>query len=324
MVCKTRMAFLQPPLTYVFGIMFILISIMAFFGNAVVLAILRLPGFRSKSHKILASLAISDVLVGSVLSPITAWQVLNSSSLSNCSADAVRRYFTVLLVGSSVLTLAVISYDRYILLTRLTNYHIHMTRNKIIGLLIFAWAFPGSVPLLQFAGKYPYLSMVMLIFAGPLIVLVISYVLITTAVRAKENTLRSYASEKSGDDEPSVSYTSTTNVEHEIKDKSPAAVKYHERSKERNHIRLAKTVAILIMCYFLCLTPLNIWITLDLINASHPFIDKTPHQILYICAMITSQMNSCFNPVIYFLKNSEFKKGFRKLLKIIKKKHRKK
>ena len=131
MNCSTRMSSLEPPLTTIFGVMFISISVFASVTNGFVLFVLWKPGRKvTTSTKILTSLAVSDFLVGMILSPLTSWQVL-SKSLNDCRVEYTRRYLVLLLTGSSVLTLGLISYDRYILLLKLSNYSKYMTRWKL-------------------------------------------------------------------------------------------------------------------------------------------------------------------------------------------------
>ena len=84
--CPIHISLLNPPLTTVFGVMFIIASIMATTGNAFVLFVLWRPGRKvTSSIKILSSLAVSDMLVGLVLSPVSAWQVLDYTTLRNCN-----------------------------------------------------------------------------------------------------------------------------------------------------------------------------------------------------------------------------------------------
>ena len=284
MNCTTRMFLLVPPTTYVFGTFFIIVSISASVGNILVLAILWLFGKRSQSDTILSSLAVSDMLVGLILSPITAWQLIDSCSLRNCTADLVRTYFAILLVGSSVMTLGVIAYDQYILLTKLTNYDNCMTRKKVILLLSIAWVFPGLVPILRLAGKYPYLFVVLIIFVGPLIVLVVSYCYITVAVKAKEQIVKNYqvtSSALNSLEDEGVS-NACSNVKF-AKDTEISSENLSRVKKERRHIKLAKTVAVLISCYVCCTTPLNIAIIISLIRTLHPFMSPASYQnIIYI------------------------------------------
>ena len=116
--------------------MFTMLSVLAIVENGFILLFIWKMGRKmTSSVKILSSLAVSDLLVGVVLSPVTSWQVLNHTSLSNCNAEYVRRYFSILLIGSSVLTLGLVAFDRYISLTKLTNYNRYMNNRKLISLL---------------------------------------------------------------------------------------------------------------------------------------------------------------------------------------------
>ena len=307
--CTIRMSTLNPPLTTVFGVMFIIASIIATAGNAFVLFVLWRPGRKvTSSIKILSSLAVSDLLVGLVLSPATAWQVLDYTALRNCNADYVRRYFTVLLVGSSALTLALISYDRYILLTKLTNYNRYMTKRKIIIFLTFAWLFPALVPALQIKsafGKHTYLSFVLICFFVPLVFLSVIYCYIVQAIKKKEMKLMNYTQE--------FSVSTSTDCGGEFKMKEVATK--NQNRHDIKQIALAKAVAVLIVCYGVCITPISSWIIVNSFNVEYHFMNEKGHQTWYLVSMLMSQCNSCINPVIYFLKNPEFQKRVKTLFR---------
>ena len=195
MNCTTCMSLLEPPLTFVFGFMFIVTSVMATVGNGFSLFIIWRPGLKlTSSTKILTSLVVSDLLVGIILSPLTCFQVLNYISLNDCEIDYARRYLFFFLCNTSGLTLVVISYDRYILLTKLTNYNKFMTKNKLIVLLILAWLVPALIPLLQLKifGPYVYLFGILTVFFGALVFLIISYSCIVKVIRQKEKQLETH------------------------------------------------------------------------------------------------------------------------------------
>ena len=180
MNCTTHVSVLEPPLTNVFGTMFIVTTIVATTGNGFVLFVIWRSGYKiTSSAKILTSFAVSDLLVGIVSSPLTCWQVLNCISLNVCDINYVRRYFLFSLCVISGLTLALISYDRYIYLTKLTNYNKYMTKKKIVALLILAWLVPAVIPIFQL--KIFRLSVFLLgllfffFFFGRLTVLAFSY-----------------------------------------------------------------------------------------------------------------------------------------------------
>ena len=305
MNCSTRMSSLETPLTTIFGAMFISISVFASVTNGLVLFVLWKPGGKvTTSTKILTSLAVSDFLVGMILSPLTSWQVL-SKSLNDCRVEYTRRYLVLLLTGSSVLTLGLISYDRYILLLKLGNYSKYMTRWKLITFLLFAWLVPALIPILQLEifGSFPYLIAVILIFFCPLVVLSVNYRLILRVIKRQEKTLRTYELEVSG--ATSVTDTSRGTIQNNFKE---IAATEKKKRKARKQITLAKSVIMLIFWYILFLMPSNAWIVVRLINLKYYFLSLKVFHVWYLIAAVTTLLNSRLNPVIYFLKNPEFRK----------------
>ena len=315
MNCTTRMSTLNPPLTTVFGASFILTSIMATVANSFVLIIIWKPGHHNitPTTKLLTSLAVTDLLVGIIVSPLSCWQVLNYK-LNVCEIDYARRYFSIFLGITSGLTLALISYDRYILLTKLTNYNKYMTKRKLFILLIFAWLVPALMPVFQIKifGPYIYFLGIITCFFGVLTVLVISYLCIVRVIRKKEKKLQTYDTEL-----PLVQTSiSTANCERSKEPSNFTKKKFINENdmsrmgerRERRYVALAKSLVILILFFLLFSSPIAIWTILNIINVKHDFVDENVIQICYIIASFTAQFNSCVNPFIYFLKNPEFRR----------------
>ena len=327
MTCKTRMTIIQPPITYIYSLFFIVGGIIAIIANAIVLRILCFPEYRSRSNRILTSLAISDFLVGLVVFPLTSFQILNHASLNNCSVDFTRAYFSLLLQGSSCLSLAVISYDRYILMTKIQIYHRRYMKRTIIILIFLAWFVPAATPFLRFVDSLPYLGVTLTIFIIPYVVLCTSYFLITNAVRKQEALLKKHYADSMNIEVGKVNEAAavtpsspdrTDQVPHtneEIKVEQKALTK-NQMKKEKSHIKLAKQVIILLLAYFFCVTPLLLWLILEFANTLNPFLSPFTLQNIYLFAMVTISWNSCINPIIYYAKNPEIKRGFRKIFKI--------
>ena len=326
MKCQTRMTIIQPPITYIYSVFFILGGIIAVMANAIVLRILWFPEYRSRSNRILTSLAISDFLVGLVVFPLTAFQILNHASLNNCNIDFTRVYFSLLLEGSSCLSLAVISYDRYILMTKMQIYHRRYVKRGIVFLIFLAWFVPAVTPFLRFVGSLPYLGVTLTIFIIPYVVLCTSYFLITSTVKKQEALLKKHYIDSLNYEVGSVNkvvetdssehvtqLTKKTDEQDKIREKASSNQKYKEK---RSHIKLAKQVTILLLAYFFCVTPLLVWLILDFANILNPFISPFSHQNIYLFAMVTISWNSCIDPIIYYAKNPDIRRGFRKLFRI--------
>ena len=318
MNCTTRMSTLKPPLTTIFGSLFILVSIMATVGNGFALIIIWKPGRKITSPtKLLTSLAVSDLLVGIVLSPLTCWQVLDYISLNVCEIDYARRYFYFFLCVTSGLTLALISYDRYILLTKLTNYNKYMSKKKLITLLTLAWLVPALLPVFQIKifGPYIYFLGVVICFFGVLIVLIISYCCIVRVIRKKEKKVLNHAKELQLVECSNDTTTSEKRKEPKIKYVNEKDMSKKLDQREKKYVALAKFVVILILCFLLLNSPVSIWTILSLINVKYDFFNENFMDICYITASLTAQFNSCVNPFIYFFKNPEFRRRAKSFLK---------
>ena len=332
MVCQTRMADLTTPTTTIYGVLFIIGSVFTVIANTMVLVILWMPRNRSRSNKILTSLAVSDLLVGLVVFPINSYQVLASGGLTNCPVDYTRVYFAVFLEGSSVLTLAVVSFDRYVLMTKYNKYQTRLVKRLTAALIAAAWLIPAAAPVLRWVGRVPYLVFIFVIFFAPFFILIACYFLIARALRKQElllikrhkesfvieseelETMKDHnnvTTSKDGDiikscDQPTTSQTTTTTK--------------NRMRTEKAHIKLAKSVIWLLIVYFCCVTPKNIWIIIYLADSFEHFWKPLPHQNYYLFAMLMVSFNSFFNPIIYFWKNPQIRKGLRKLLRISKSK----
>ncbi|XP_065675353.1 5-hydroxytryptamine receptor 1F [Hydra vulgaris] len=315
----SRMELLKPPLTTILGILFFATSVTATLGNSLVLIVVRkMKKKRPLSNLIISSLALSDFLVGTILGPLTSWQQIDFPTLSSCIIDHVRAYFVVLFVGSSVMTLAVISYDRFILLSKLTNYNKYITKKKILLLISLCWILPAFIPFIRQINSNIYLVNIFLLFVTPLAVLGIYYYFIIKAVHEKEKMLWYQIKNVV---EISVTVSSQTISENTIdfddisnKQKDDVSIKQKINNsiirKERTSIALGKSVTVLIVCYVCCITPMNIWITLDMLQSTRKVYD---FEIAYAIAMLCMQINSTINPMIYFSKNPDFKRGLKKL-----------
>ena len=328
MTCKTRMTIIQPPITYIYSLFFIVGGVIAIIANASVLRILWFREYRnSRSNRILTSLAISDFLVGLVVFPLTSFQILNHASLNNCDIDFTRSYFSLLLQGSSCLSLAVISYDRYILMTKIQIYHRRYVKRTIIVLVFLAWFIPAVTPFLRFVGSLPYLGVTLAIYIIPYVVLGTSYFLITNAVRNQEALLKKHyigsINIEAGKVNGAVEVTSATeqpreapHINEEVKIHKKISTTKNQQNKGKSHIKLAKQVTILLLAYFFCVTSLLIWLILEFANILNPFLSPFTLQNIYLFAMVTISWNSCINPIIYYAKNPDIRRGFRKLFKI--------
>lgn len=330
MACKTRMSILHPPITYIYAVFFIVGCIVAVLGNILALIIIiRFPS-RSRSTKMLIPLTLSDLLVGIIVLPITIYQVLHYDNLDNCAYDYTRVYCSAFFQGASVLTLAIIAFDRYLLMTKMKTYQKARTKNVMLVLIIVAWLIPGLIPILRWVNKAAYLASISTIFIVPFITLLVCYSFITKALKEQQARLRKYKTESnqqsiiSSENQNQIEQSSTSSEMQSkqsniLKDSNGEKLKRQLMTKsqinsKKSHIKVAKSVALLLIAYFFCTIPLITWLILDLINIKYQFMTSYAHQNLYLFAMVLIAYNSAINPLIYFWKNPDTRKGFRKFL----------
>ena len=298
----------------IFGILLCVATFVAAVCNILVLVIIVRMKNRSISYHILLSLAAADVLVALILGPITIIQVLDIELIENCLAHLIRGYFLVLLVGSSLFTLAVVSYDIYLLLTKLCNYNQYMTKRKATVLIVLSWLFPGLIPIAKHFNMMAYVILRVTIYTLPLIALITFYFLITKEVCNREKNLCHHGTNRFvASNDNSSSYDIPTNQSNDITT-AETTIRCERMTSRRQmkHLKLAKSVTLLITCYFACIFPLNIWMILELAKVEY---SNLAHQIFYFSAVFLMQVNSCINPIIYYLKQREIKKGFHQIFK---------
>ena len=122
------------------GILFAFTSFMTIFLNGVVLITLyKYAVLHTNSNKILASLATTDFLTGAI-APIYTILIFDRQLIyGNAEHLLVALSHGLILV--SALTMAFISIDRYMHITKLTNYQLQ-DRTSYVGILV-CWAIPG-------------------------------------------------------------------------------------------------------------------------------------------------------------------------------------
>ena len=89
------------------------------------------------------------------------------------------------------------------------------------------------------------------------------------------------------------------------------AIQQRQSLKAKKQLVVAKAVAILIVCYSLCIMPINTWVVVNILSSKNDFMNLRVHQLWYIASVLTAECNSIINPVIYIIKHSEFKKRLR-------------
>jgi len=281
----------------IFAVLWGLAGLFAALSNTICIYVLyRKEKHASKPiHRFLISLAVSDSMVGYIVYPTGCWLVLDgdgkwTSQAVICIVQDLNLFFTVYLLGASSFSIVIISYDRYLLLTKLTNYNLHMTPKKATILILTGWVLHLG---LAIAGAHNFITLVWLsvtFYFVYLFVTVSCYSLIWRAVRQTERRLA--ASRKTRNASWSVANGSITTVN------SP------------NHTKFAKKVVLMILCYMLVVIPVLSWL-IFYVSGYSKHLSQDINIVYRLSTEFCALINSCLNPLVYLSSDAEFRRKFK-------------
>eukprot|EP00112_Aurelia_sp_Birch-Aquarium-sp1_P011947 Seg2508.4 transcript_id=Seg2508.4/GoldUCD/mRNA.D3Y31 product="putative trace amine-associated receptor 3" protein_id=Seg2508.4/GoldUCD/D3Y31 len=144
-------------LAYMLAAVNILQGLASSIGNFIVFCIIiKFKILHTRSNVCLMSLATTDLLVGLVLEPLHIMQLSSAEYRSNCKMNTVRRFLAALFMGASIGSIAVVSYDRYMHLSKTLNYGLYMPKKKIACLLMMAWTVPLAIVFTRYISEFVY------------------------------------------------------------------------------------------------------------------------------------------------------------------------
>ena len=262
----------------VFSVLFGILSISATFANGIVIkTIHRYTILHTKSNKILAALAVTDLLASVLVAPINVAQLLNRNSDATGKIYITRTCLSTVLILAADNITAFISFDRCLHIVKLSNYEI---QNKTLCIVItVCWLIPVLTSLLLPLRKDR--LFVYLVNVEVWIILLIITVCYATLLIA----LQQY----------------TTRDENILND---AYVKDQEQA--------TRTVVIIITLYILMRLPLVISFFLVMTNR-HNLSFNTK---FYAFANFLCVSNSGVNPLIYCYRTSSLWKHVKKLFQL--------
>ena len=274
-------------LRYVLGVINIIQGLASTLGNALVfVVVIRNRRLRTRSNAYLLSLATSDFLVGILLEPMFVAQFFSYEHRQNCTFNKVRRYLSTLLMGGAVGSIALVSYDRWTHLTKTIRYNDFMPKKKVVILLTIAWLIPFLAPMSRLTSEAVYSAIIIAYILTVLALITTSYLVIVKLVRSREIAFRGRS-----DDTPSATTT-------------------------RSHIRVAKAIALVILCFLATILPISVYHGVTAVNAFSPGLIKISDDTKEICYAVLMTMglaNSGINPVIYYFHIPEFRASMKRV-----------
>lgn len=280
LVCNTTLSYLPDGIWKpTFGILCVLVSLLATCENAVVIIIIyKNKILQTPSNKILLSLAVSNFLTGTILAPLYVVQLLDEQIIRLCMVDLVRRYLSAVLLGSALFTVGFISYDRCLHLLYLKSYK--MSKRKMMSILLLCWFIPILVPLLRYIGENESIYAIIVIILGSvmLTVVVISYIALLVAL-----------------------HNHTKHTDNKM-----------FRTHMSNERRTGRTVIIIVSISFFVGVPLLIYFGMLLGGERDVVVlSKT-----YVIVMILSMLNAVLKPLVYCYRTPLLRKYSKKLFGI--------
>ena len=268
---------------YILGIGFVLCSFLATSGSIISLIILQKPTMRcKKSNKILSSLSTSDTLVGLGLCIVFAIQMLSENLRKSCLLENTKNILAPWMIGTSSLNIALISYDRYVMLSSLTNYDTKMSKRRLYILILSTWLAPILFFMTVFINRLLFMAALALFTIIPLIIIIIAYCMVVKFVN-KNSFI------KEGHEQQS------------------------QISKKEKNRKLVQRLSFLVFCYFTCLLPLMVNFFWEVFNRLSKQEKTVTHQTLTVIGALCACVNSVLNPMIYFSKFPDFQREFRKM-----------
>lgn len=256
-------------------IFFFVIAVLAIFGNALVCAAFATnKRLRILTNYYVVSLAVSDILVGSINIPLWMYIMKKEHCKTKYGSSLYEAFiiFDILCGTASIWNMTAISIDRFAAVVYPTVYKHRMKSTKLAGWTILGvWIFSLFVALFRLAfQKFNYaIFVVTLGFFIPLLLILFTYGNIYRVVRYRAK------------------WTGSVLIE----------------------IKLARTLSIVIGAFILCWGPffiLNIVTKYCHVTCDYEVAVKVIKWLQYA--------STCINPIIYTIRNREFRFTFHKLI----------
>ena len=312
-----------------------LTAVTAIVGNSMFLYVyFKVHSIRRPSNVLLASLSITDLLVGVIVQQTSiARRLLEAKGMHNCPLRVTFAFFGFLSAGASFLNVGLIGLDRCLAICLPFWYESAATIQTHSFLVVLVWLFWGMFTVLPFAGVLSagqYFVCVFVVLCSNLIIVFVSYLLIFRVIREKKNSSppRTFSISEFATNCPTEGRRTEIFPENHLcpdsndrssqyrrgfsqEDGVRTAVEISSSSNTRNEKDNTYTIAILIACMLLCYAP---QMTVLLMrgtfgdNESLVFIaDTWVDTITFI--------NSSINPLLYCFRLTEIRTAVLRLFR---------
>ncbi|XP_007424603.1 alpha-1A adrenergic receptor [Python bivittatus] len=313
------------------GVIFGGLIVFGVLGNIVViLSVACHKHLQSVTHYYIINLAVADLLLTSIVLPFSAiFEILGYWVFGRIFCN-IWAAVDVLCCTASIMSLCVISIDRYIGVSYPLRYPAIVTEKRGLLALLCVWALSLMIsigPLFGWRQPDPEDENICKIntdpsyvlfsalgsFYLPLIIILVMYCRVYVVAKRESKGLScGLKTEKSHSEEVTLRIHHKNNTEAaratpSTKHKSNFSVRLLKFSREK---KAAKSLGIVVGCFILC------WLPFFLIMPIGSFFpDSKASDTIFKIAFWLGYLNSCINPIIYPCSSQEFKKAFQNVLR---------
>ncbi|KAM9840807.1 trace amine-associated receptor 1-like [Aulostomus maculatus] len=269
------------------------LSVITVCGNLlIIISIIYFQQLHTPTNYLILSLAVTDLLVGVVVFPLSMEFTVSSCMYQNDVFCKIRENADVTLSTASILNLCCISIDRYLVVCHPLTYRLTITRNVVVIMILVIWSVSVLVAIgfiiaglnHEQCGEKCYMDILIANISGPvfsfylpMIIMVCIYVKIFLVAQKQARSIQN-----------------TTR-------KSGATVSKSER-------KATKTLAIVMGVFLICWSPLFMCFYFQLLN---PVTVPLP---LFEALNWLALSNSMLNPFIYAFFYHWFRSAFRMII----------
>lgn len=313
----------SPAVTAIIVAVLVLISIVAVFGNALVLtAIYMNYNLRTTGNFLFGNLALSDLLQGGIAIPCRLVELLHTGCLNYRFFCPISIALSILFGGSSNLSILFISIERFVGVRWPFLYYTYMTTKGVFAVVILAWvslAIFASLPLFAWGGlinrgatfcRFPLFlttdyitALYILVHIIPICIIVPLYIFILAAslksirkIHSQEQSVRTATREKTND------------LQMEETDGAVPRVRKRQTTEAARQRKSAKTVSLVVGLFIALIMPI---VVIDIVEMfGGPTVP--PPVIKLAVGMVYA--NHCVNVFVYAGCNGDYKRTFAKIL----------
>ncbi|KXJ29809.1 Alpha-1A adrenergic receptor [Exaiptasia diaphana] len=295
-----------------FHIFYLVVTTVAIIvGNALVIMVIRVDRrLHSPTFYFLGNLAVADLLVGIGYVPFYIVAVLKKAWILGAVWCRGHAFVVSTSYNASLMTLCVVSVDRFLDISDPLRYYGRMTKKKTRLLIAFIWihaVFWATGPLWNWgetvldqstntcrpnfgaktvSGKVYAICLATFAFAFPVLITIYTYFKIFRVA---------------DDQSKKIAKDSTT---------SRTSIGSDEHSKPTRDRKAYKTVLVIIGTFVICWLPYTIGTSIKILTGNK----EAPYWLSYL-GLTLALTNSCVNPVIYTIRDRRFRRGIKKFLR---------